>query len=650
MQRTAKTAVLVTVIASLLVISFTFSAAGNRSTTAEKRVIMCGRSVMENWFYHWGWGGDDSHTVSRDGYTLQHGRSLEGPDDMARIFSEICDSVPSGTNPVMFFKFCFADFYGDNLAQLQGIANQVIQTAQNQGLRLIIGNALPVVAAETTPELVTEHRAYNAWLTRRASETSNAWIYDMYGVLSNSAGALKPEYQTSDSHPNDAGYDALDATYFPFLDSVFSSSPTPNPPPSPPNVKRSWYFAEGTTDYGFEEFICIQNPTAYEAIVQAVYMLPAGKGEQAGVPFRLAAGTRTTINVGDVIKESDVSVRVDADQDIICERSMYWNDRIEGTASIGVMEPNTTWLLPEGCTDYGFEEYLCLQNPTGSTATVNITYNTTTGPRSRQPLQVPATSRQTIRVNDEVEPTNVSTIVKSDKQIIAEHAMYWDGRRGGHASIGTPLPANSWFLAEGSTNWGFDTFVLIQNPSTRQATVDVNFLTTDGPIPMKPFVVDAGSRYTINTRDGIGSRDFSTSVTATEPITCERSMYWNKGTGKAGHDTIGVTKATRNNYLAEGSTNYGFDTYVLVSNPNNEANDVQVTYMTPDGVEQRAPITMQPNSRFTIHVNEDLAAANVAPTDVSIRVVGNSPVVAERAMYWHNGGGGHDSIGFMSDP
>jgi hypothetical protein len=58
---------------------------------------------------------------------------------------------------------------------------------------------------------------------------------------------------------------------------------------------------------------------------------------------------------------------------------------------------------------------------------------------------------------------------------------------------------------------------------------------------------------------------------------------------------------------------------------------------------------MQPNTRLTIHVNEDLAAANVAPTDVSIRVVGNSPVVAERAMYWNNKGGGHDSIGFMSD-
>ena len=239
-----------------------------------------------------------------------------------------------------------------------------------------------------------------------------------------------------------------------------------------------------------------------------------------------------------------MSVRVDADQDIICERSMYWNNRIEGTDSIGVMEPAQRGFFPRAAPTTGSRNTSAFRTRPTPTATVNITYNTTTGPRNRQPLQVPAKSRQTIRVNDEVEPTSVSTVVNSDKQIVAERAMYWDGRRGGHASIGTASPANSWFLAEGSTNWGFDTFVLIQNPSTKPTTVSVNFLTTDGPVPMKPFVVGAGSRYTINARDEIGSQDFSTSVTATEPITCERSMYWNNGTGKAGHDTIGVTKAT----------------------------------------------------------------------------------------------------------
>jgi len=55
-------------------------------------------------------------------------------------------------------------------------------------------------------------------------------------------------------------------------------------------------------------------------------------------------------------------------------------------------------------------------------------------------------------------------------------------------------------------------------------------------------------------------------------------------------------------------------------------------------------ITMPPDSRTTVNVN-----ANLPPTDVSIQVTGELPIMAERAMYWNNRGGGHDSIGLMTD-
>jgi hypothetical protein len=42
----------------------------------------------------------------------------------------------------------------------------------------------------------------------------------MYSVLSDTAGNLKPGYASGpdDSHPNEAGYTALDSTFFPFLE------------------------------------------------------------------------------------------------------------------------------------------------------------------------------------------------------------------------------------------------------------------------------------------------------------------------------------------------------------------------------------------------------------------------------------------------
>ena len=39
--------------------------------------------------------------------------------------------------------------------------------------------------------------------------------------------------------------------------------------------------------------------------------------------------------------------------------------------------------------------------------------------------------------------------------------------REGHCSIGTTAPASDYYLAEGTSAWGFTTYVLVQNPNQR---------------------------------------------------------------------------------------------------------------------------------------------------------------------------------------
>lgn len=410
-------------------------------------------------------------------------------------------------------------------------------------------------------------------------------------------------------------------------------------------VSRSWYFAEGTTAYGFEEYVCVQNPTINDATVQLTYMLPDDQGQVVGDKFTLKSFSRATVNVAAVTPNTDVSVKVDADQGVICERSMYWGNRIEGHNSIGVMEPQETWFLAEGCTDYGFEEYISLQNPLNTNAAVNITYNTSNGPVTRPTIPLAAHARRTVVVNDEaMPPGDVSAKVIADKPIVAERSMYWDGRRGGHDSIGTETPSTQWFLAEGSTKWGFDTYILVQNPTNADASVGMTFLTENGAVNGPGLVVKAGSRQTVDARTVVGAADFSTRINANRGVVCERSMYWNNGTGKAGHDTIGVKQAADICYLAEGTTAYGFETFLLIANPNPQENDVQIQYMTPGGVEPRPGITIAPYSRVTISVNSIMPS-----TDVSIQVTGSYRIAAERAMYWNGRGGGHDSIGYMQN-
>ncbi|MBU4301392.1 MAG: hypothetical protein KKE56_01355, partial [Actinobacteria bacterium] len=81
---------------------------------------------------------------------------------------------------------------------------------------------------------------------------------------------------------------------------------------TPLGAVRSWYFAEGTTDYGFEEYICVQNPSLRDATVRATYMLPEsdGAGQIAGDPFVVPPFSRTTITVGNQVGASDVSVKI----------------------------------------------------------------------------------------------------------------------------------------------------------------------------------------------------------------------------------------------------------------------------------------------------------------------------------------------------
>ena len=73
--------------------------------------------------------------------------------------------------------------------------------------------------------------------------------------------------------------------------------------------------------------------------------------------------------------------------------------------------------------------------------------------------------------------------------VIPERAMYRNNRREGHDSTGTTAPSRDYYLAEGTTNWGFKTYVLVQNPNNARNTVTVTYMTPKGPVQQKPFTM-----------------------------------------------------------------------------------------------------------------------------------------------------------------
>lgn len=330
-----------------------------------------------------------------------------------------------------------------------------------------------------------------------------------------------------------------------------------------------------------------------------------------------------------------------------------WFTEYQGNKVGRVAIPYPTWYLAEGTTAWGFSTSISIENTNASAVNARVTYMPTGAQAKTETIALPPDSQTTLS-NDHLlgvlgGPVDFSTKVEctdTSRAIAVDRTMTWTGTGApapeAHASVGVTAPATTWYLPEGSSAWGFETWLLIQNPGYTTASAQVTYM-IEGETPVTAdHTIPARSRATFNMADDIGAKDASIKVVSNKPVIPERAMYKNER--REGHDSIGTTTTARDYYLAEGTTAWGFTSYLLIQNPNATATGITVTYMTPSGAKPQAPFTMQANSRKTIRVND---VAGMGNTDFSTTVQGSKSIIAERAMYWNNGTGEacHDSIG-----
>jgi len=318
----------------------------------------------------------------------------------------------------------------------------------------------------------------------------------------------------------------------------------------------------------------------------------------------------------------------------------------------------STWYLAEGTTAWGFSTYISIANPNASTLATDVTYMPTGRAAKTETVTLPANSQTTL-TNDHLVnvlggQADFSTRVECadrTKPIAVDRTMTWTGTGApspeAHCSVGVTSPAKTWYLPEGSSAWGFESWLLIQNPNAAPATAKVTYMIEGESALTVSHTVPGNSRASFNMASDVGAKDASIKVESDVPVIPERAMYKNER--REGHDSIGTTSPASDCYLAEGTTAWGFTTYVLVQNSNTEACDVTVTYMTPSGAVPQAEFSMSGRSRKTIRVND---VAGMGNTDFSTRVHGSRPIIAERAMYWGAGTvlgeACHDSIGMAA--
>jgi hypothetical protein len=311
-------------------------------------------------------------------------------------------------------------------------------------------------------------------------------------------------------------------------------------------TSTDWYFAEGTTMPGFEEWLCIQNPLEEDLQVTVRYFTPTVVEQET---YTVLAEHRYTIDVNHEVERlwpgapyQDVSIHVEAEQGIIAERPMYFayeGDWEGGHAVVGETQPGMEWFLAEGCCEWNFETWLCILNPNLETANVTINFRRSDGaPLTPYTKAVPGLSRYTLYVNDMVGKGEFSFHITSGQPIVVERPMYftykyiWDG---GHDNMALDHAASEWYLSEGSTRHGIETYLCILNPLDVEQTVIVSYMMENSGSEVVDFTIPANSRYTRNVNDDVGlNHDVSFRVIAFKgpsmaekgEIVVERPMYF----------------------------------------------------------------------------------------------------------------------------
>ena len=427
-------------------------------------------------------------------------------------------------------------------------------------------------------------------------------------------------------------------------------------------ASSTWYLAEGTTAWGFNTYITIQNPNSSAVTAKITYMDPNPEPNGKGRVFpprqiTLPPESQTTVDPRWDLGNTDFSTKVECLQGktIAVDRTMFWTGpgapSPEGHSSIGVTSPSTTWYLPEGSSAWGFETWTLVENPNAQDAHVTLTYMVEGQGSKTLTKTVPAYSRATYNMEQDLgEQADASIKVTADQPVIAEGSTYRNNRREGSCSVGATAPAKDYFLSEGSTAWGFTTYVLVENPNSEPTDVTLTYMTPEGPKAQPAFTMEANSRKTIRVNDSLANTDFSTQVHGTKPIIAERSVYWGAGTalGEACHASIGLSSAHMTFYLPDGQTSNGYETYTLVQNSNPGAVTVRVTYLPQGGGKSVTFTDIVPaSSRKTYNMADKLPNGRAAIMVIS-KTTGKK-IMVERAMYWNNRGAGTDTIGGYSD-
>lgn len=398
-----------------------------------------------------------------------------------------------------------------------------------------------------------------------------------------------------------------------------------------------FYFPEGNTRPGFEEWILVTNTGEKAAQLSLRFLSPAGKLDKT---FTVGPDERISIAVNDQVPwHDDVYTVLDSSAPVAAERMLYFNRGqgfSGGSLAAGQEEGSTRYYFAEGSTRPGFEEWLIIFNPSQSESTdVEVEIYGEGGVMGEATLTVRPLERITKRVNDLISSKeDVSLRLSSKLPVVAERSQYftYNGSiSGAHSGSGSSGPHNQWYFAEGTTRNLFESYLTLFNPCRYTTLVKVMLRMAGGEMRQEVITVDSLQRKTLHLNEYLpADSDYSIHLQSLLPIVAERSTYFQWQNVNGGYCSSGVTSPGKYRVFPEGSTASGSSEWLAVFNPYDSEQELSVRYSLggQDPIERK--YLLPGRDRITIDVGGEVGQND----QVSIEIEAPRGVVAERSIYF----------------
>jgi hypothetical protein len=313
-----------------------------------------------------------------------------------------------------------------------------------------------------------------------------------------------------------------------------------------PDASATWYFAEGSSEIGYDERILLYNPFPAEAVVRITLFTPKGARSKASLAeVAVHASSAAAVALNESVLEQPV---LGASVEVTRGRVVAWRVLLvdvdggeSASGSLGVEQPSTTWYLPNGEIGPGVRQHVSILNPGREEAIVNVYLVTRKGVVQPQKLVDLVVRPRTVRGLDlagflkesERNLGALSVVVRSNNgvPVVVEQSLtYSSGDLEGTASeVGAPAPALHWSIAPPSTRPTTESLTIFNPGTDERAIASVTLVRAVGG-PKRPAVLQEirlgpGDRTKLPIGQFTKGVPMMAFVDATAPVVVDRFAY-----------------------------------------------------------------------------------------------------------------------------